>query len=200
MPPMMPPGGFMMGRGFVVTRLHLRYGKSTLGEDLVFRGADPISGGREVRLDGKALEKGSRKDGVNNFQGRYAIRHPWKGPVKCANPQRGIWGGPPPNSQEVAQGPKAATDLAFAPRGTIRLSSVVSEPVPELNITPGGEDPPLAPELAGPGGPPSSKSTGGCAGCAVGSPREERSAGLTLLAVTGALIGRLARSRRRRAG
>jgi hypothetical protein len=102
--------------------------------------------------------------------------------------------------QEVAQGPKAATDLAFAPRGTIRLSSVVSEPVPELNITPGGEDPPLAPELAGPGAPPSSKSTGGCAGCAVGSPREERSAGLTLLAVTGALIGRLARSRRRRAG
>ena len=31
---------------------------------------------------------------MNNFQGRYAIRHPWVGPIDCENPQRGRWGGP----------------------------------------------------------------------------------------------------------
>lgn len=41
------------------------------------------------------LEERSQPSGVNNFQARYAIRHEWTGPVTCANPVRGRWGGPP---------------------------------------------------------------------------------------------------------
>ncbi len=199
-PGMGPPGGMPVapvwfgGGGFVITRIHLRYGKNTLGEDLVFRAAEPIAGGREVPVDGK-LEKGARKDGMNNFQARYAIRHPWTGPITCKNPRRGIWGGPPPTVKEVAHGPQAATELAFAPRGTVKLSSIVREPIPELNITPGGKDPPLSPELSGPGGPPGTKG-GGCAGCSVGASQGGVAAAVGLLAALGASLGR----KRRRSG
>ena len=100
--------------GFVLTRLHARYTKDNLGEDLVFRAAAPISGGREVRNEQGVLEHGARPDGLNNFQGRYAIRHAWGGPVACQSPRRGIWGGPPGGLQAT---PRPALDLAFARRG-----------------------------------------------------------------------------------
>src|SRR5262249_48903432 len=58
-------------QAFVLTRLHARYDKTSLGEDLVFKAAPPIVGGREFLTDGKALEQGSRPDSLNNFQGRY---------------------------------------------------------------------------------------------------------------------------------
>ena len=46
-----------------VTRLHVRYDAEHFPEDLVFQ------------------ETGDR----GNFQGRYVIRHPWTGPVECAD-------------------------------------------------------------------------------------------------------------------
>ncbi|HMY18238.1 MAG TPA: DUF2330 domain-containing protein, partial [Polyangium sp.] len=98
------------GSGFVLTRLHLRYGKEGLGEDLVFRQAPPIVGGREFLTDGKQLETGAVSSTINNFQGRYAIRHAWTGPVACANPRRGIWGGPPGGIP--SKGIEAARNLA----------------------------------------------------------------------------------------
>ena len=118
--------------GMVLTRIHLRYNKDGLGDDLVFREADAIVGGREFMM-GDKLEKGSRPAGVNNFQARYAIRHPWKGPVTCANPERGIWGGPPnnPSGKPTAM---PAKDLAFAARGKVQLARMIKEPVPELGL------------------------------------------------------------------
>ncbi|MFK7988103.1 MAG: DUF2330 domain-containing protein [Sandaracinaceae bacterium] len=74
---------------FVLTRLHHRYDQGQLGEDLVFRAASPIQGGREHTA------AGAQQSASNNFQGRYAIRHPWTGPIRCENPVRGVWGGPP---------------------------------------------------------------------------------------------------------
>jgi MYXO-CTERM domain-containing protein len=118
--------------GNVLTRLHVRYSKDSLGEDLVFRKAEPIAGGREFRSDGK-LEKGAQKAGQNNFQARYAIRHPWKGRIACPKPQRGRWGGPP-GSQGVVGDPTPALDLAFAPRGGIELASFIKSDVSELDI------------------------------------------------------------------
>ncbi|MCS6900146.1 MAG: DUF2330 domain-containing protein [Myxococcales bacterium] len=188
-PPIAMPPGWFWGGGFVITRIHLRYGKNTLGEDLVFRAAEPIVGGREVFVESSKVEKGARRDGINNFQARYAIRHPWTGPIPCREPRRGIWGGPPPTVQEVAQGPRAATDLAFAPRGVVQLSSLVREPIPELNIVPGGKDPPLSPELRGHRGPSEHKG-GGCAGCSVGTSTGTSFAGGGLLALLGGLLGR----------
>jgi len=127
------------GSPFVLTRLHVRYGKADLKEDLVFKAAGPIVGGREqLGTDGK-LEERSRPDSYNNFQGRYAIRHEWTGPITCAAPIRGRWGGPPPGVEiaDGAMGPMAATDLAFAPRGQLELPMIVAQDVPELGVKAG---------------------------------------------------------------
>ncbi len=123
------------GRGggpwnFVLTRLHARYDKSTLAEDLVFKAANPIAGGREFLTNGQALEQGAVPFSSNMFQARYAIRYPWKGPITCANPQRGRWGGPPNGGQP---GPTPATGVAFAPRGK-DLGAYAESPIAELEI------------------------------------------------------------------
>src|SRR5205823_12076583 len=52
------------------TRLHLRYTKESLSDDLVFKAAEAIVGGiPEVAKTGPAKN--------NRFQGRYIIRHPF---------------------------------------------------------------------------------------------------------------------------
>src|SRR6185436_1640105 len=85
------------GGGFVLTRLHARYGKDGVPNDLVFKTARPIIGGREVRSETGKLEERATESDYNNFQGRYAIRHEWTGPIACEKPIRGRWGGPPPS-------------------------------------------------------------------------------------------------------
>ncbi len=214
-PPAAPPPRFF--GGFTITRLHARYTKESLGDDLVFRAAAPIVGGREfMGADGK-LEHGSQPaQGVNNFQGRYAVRHPWTGPVACENPRRGIWGGPPgdPNYGMGGGGgpPIPAKDTAFAPRGTVQLASFMRSDVPELAVVaqgapvspvvaPGTADAraPVAAEqdagVASPPGPPPEAKDGGCAGCAVGSDGGG-AASLGLVGLTAFLVA--ARTRRRK--
>jgi hypothetical protein len=112
-------------RGFVVTRLHARYDKKSLGEDLVFRAAPPIAGGREFIGNNGVLEQGPVPYATNQFQGRYAIRYPWTGPISCSNPVRGIWGG--------RTRPEAVQNAAFVARDK-PLQSFVESPVAELNV------------------------------------------------------------------
>jgi hypothetical protein len=129
MPPRPPPP---MMRGFVLTRMHARYGKNGIDADLVFKAAPPVMGGREVRSGaGGKLEEGATPSGINNFQARYAIRHEWTGPIACANPVRGRWGGPPSGGNV---GIKPALELAFAPRGKARLGAFVRQDVPEIGL------------------------------------------------------------------
>jgi hypothetical protein len=126
----------VLSYGFVLTRLHARYGKDSLGEDLVFKGAPPIVGGREiVHAWGGKLEEGAKPASNNNFQGRYAIRHEWKGPIACEKPVRGRWGGPWPDVKGASSAPAAAKDLAFAPRGGVELAMLVKQDVPEIGLT-----------------------------------------------------------------
>jgi hypothetical protein len=129
------PSGW--GNDFVLTRLHARYGKD-IADDLVFRAAAPIVGGRELVVSAGKLEEGAKPSSVNNFQGRYAIRHRWTGAVACANPRRGIWGGPPDGSPSR---PEAALNLAFAPRGEVKLASVIAGDVPEIGLRKGVLEP-----------------------------------------------------------
>jgi hypothetical protein len=125
----MPSGGM----DFVLTRLHARYGKD-LKDDLVFKAAPPIVGGREhVQTNGK-LEEGSQSSSVNNFQGRYAIRHRWTGKVACKNPRRNQWGGPPNGG---APSPTPALNLAFAPRGQVQIAKSIKGDVPEIGLKKG---------------------------------------------------------------
>lgn len=108
----------------VHTRLHARYTRESLGEDLVFRAAPPIQGGRE------GDDGGARPAPRNTFQARYIIRHPWTGPVPCKSPSFGHWGDPPSGRRPV----HPARDLANAERGRIDLPEFLREPVPSLDL------------------------------------------------------------------
>jgi hypothetical protein len=132
MPPRPPRFG---GGGFVLTRLHARYSKD-LDQDLVFKTAPAITGGREVPGPDGKLEETAHEAPINNFQGRYAIRHKWKGPIACTNPVRNRWGGPPGGGgrDSMPPPPMAAKDTAFAPRGQMQLAAVVAEDVPEIGL------------------------------------------------------------------
>jgi MYXO-CTERM domain-containing protein len=118
---------------FVLTRLHARYGKNDAPNDLVFKAAGPIVGGREIQNQSGRLEERATPAEMNNFQGRYIIRHRWTGAVACSDPRRGIWGGPPSGS-DIAAGPQAATNVAFAPRGRVQLPNLVAQDIPEIGV------------------------------------------------------------------
>ena len=200
--------------GFVLTRLHARYTKETLGEDLVFEAAPPLVGGRGTPDSyGELQEKGSKPGGVNNFQGRYAILHPWEGEIACQSPVRGRWGGPPGKG---AQGTQAATDLANVKRGNAQLTKLVRQDVPEIKLKTAnklpalsatkvaGDAPSSAPASGAGDAPASAPSTGAAtpddeespsgSGCAVGSGRQ--SGGFGLLAL-GLVVGLVFRRRNR---
>jgi hypothetical protein len=164
------PGG-RFGSGWVVTRLHARYSKDSLGADIVFKAAPPIAGGREMMGANGQLEHGSMSSPVNNFQGRYAIRHAWTGPITCNEPRRGVWGGPPPGHEQVdaaSTSPIAATRIAFAARGA-PLAQMITQDVPELDVKPSGaKDPPPSPDRTPPptgAKVPEAPKRSGCAGC-----------------------------------
>jgi MYXO-CTERM domain-containing protein len=207
---------------FVVTRLHARYSKDALGDDLFFRAAPPIVGGREFLQNDKKLEQGARPDSSNNFQARYAIRHPWTGPIACQNPRRGVWGGPP---NGMAPAVKPAAKIGFMPRaGAVTMGSFVRGAVPaESFLSSGGATPAIA-IAAGPStgastdagsapapaeidagamppagtAPPPLPTTpppeGGCAGCAVGATDASSTSAVAALVALA-----FARLRRRRA-
>jgi hypothetical protein len=139
LPDVSPGGG-----GFVITRLHARYGKDTLGDDLSFRPAGAITGGREGQ--GSSAQESSQ----NDFQARYVIRHKWAGAVACQNPRFGVWGGPP-NGRDPGTVP--AMGLAFAARD-VDVAKLVTGPLPAS----------LALSKGHPVGPPRIP-PGGCAGC-----------------------------------
>jgi uncharacterized protein (TIGR03382 family) len=174
-------------QGFVLTRLHARYSPQVFSEDLIFKEADPMVGGREFVTDSKgAVEQGFRKDSANNFQARYVIRHPWEGEIACANPKRGIWGGPPAN-QSSRQLTMAATDIAFVARDPVDLSKLVLPTVLDLSRKP-SPPPTVVPPVKVAPAPQS-----GCAGCSL--PYAKSSWPWLSLSVLGWMLAR----RRRRA-
>jgi hypothetical protein len=147
---MMTLGGDVIGNGiendFVLTRLHARYGKTEMKDDLRFREAKPMTGGRETYAkDG--IEYGAKPSDENFFQARYAVRHWWAGPITCKNPQRGVWGGPPDggNQQTIA-----ASKTAFAPRGKMKLGTVIGRDLWEIGVKKGATPAP-APAPSGGG-------------------------------------------------
>jgi hypothetical protein len=158
---------------WVLTRLHYRYDRTSLGEDLVFRAADPVEGGRERFDESGAIERTATAAFLNNFQARFVIRHPFEGAIACASPLRGVWGGPPGGTEAHTT---VATDVGAAARTGITLAAVVRSPVPELELgpppalpaapvaTPAPAPAPAPPAPAAHGG----RSTVGC-GCAASS-------------------------------
>jgi hypothetical protein len=133
------------GNSFTITRLHARYGKDTLGDDLYFRPASGLTGGRE----GQGTQ--AQPSSENDFQARYIIRHKWAGAVSCEHPQYGVWGGPPDGRDP---GTTPAVGLAFAARD-VDVAALVNGTLPDS----------LALSKGTPAGPPRIPPSGGCAGC-----------------------------------
>ena len=132
---------------YTLTRLHARYGKD-IHDDLVFRSVEPIAGGRGIPDEHGEMSDKVTREGINNFQGRYVILHPWDGALACTSPKRGVWGGPN-KSQQIAT-PVAATNLAFAPRGQVQLASMLAKDVPSAGLLSSkGQTPPIAIEHKG---------------------------------------------------
>jgi hypothetical protein len=136
--------------GFVLTRLHYRYDKDGLDEDLVFRAAGPIVGGRGMPdQKGELGERRAQASSINNFQGRYVILNRWEGDLTCENPQRGTWGGPPrgPAPKPFAAG-NTALEGSATKTLTNQLPGLIRTDIPELDLEAGTVD--LSPKR-GPG-------------------------------------------------
>ena len=128
------PGQF--NAGWTLTRLHTRTTKGGLSEDLVFKKAPALYGGREMYQE-NILEKDFSTDGSvanprwgngSQFQGRYIMRNRWEGAVECDNPKFGVWGGPPAGTQQPG------TESAVSPNsgGVKAGESVDIGPLEEL--------------------------------------------------------------------
>lgn len=112
--------------GWTLTRLHYRYGRRALDEDLVFRPAPAIQGGNgSPTRGGMFTRRVSQSSGINMFQGRYAVMHRWRGAVECSNPVRGRWDGRPR--------PNPMPRTAAPPQRGRRLSRYLHRSVPELS-------------------------------------------------------------------
>ena len=132
-------------RGWTVTRLHARYGKDGLTDDLVFKSAPAVVGGRE-RVDERGrLETGAKLEagGSDNFQGRYIVRNRWTGAVNCEEPVYGNWGGPPGNPGGLPQPSPALSPntlgqpAAITDGGSLEdrdLETLVKEDIDDLDV------------------------------------------------------------------
>jgi hypothetical protein len=140
---------------YTLTRLHYRYTKETLGDDLVFKQAPPLMGGRGVPDDKGMLESTNDTNaGVNNFQGRYVILHAWDKAITCQTPVRGRWG-EQSGQGSAPPGTMTATNTALVGKPAARaadLSALVAESVPSIGVTAKSPSDPLA----------NGKSSGGC--------------------------------------
>jgi MYXO-CTERM domain-containing protein len=96
----------------VVTRLAVPLAADTRVLELSPRA--PIEGGREIGPNGKPEARVFSADKLNNYQARFVVRHPWKGPVACQSPERGVWGGPPKGAKPTAPKKVGKVDLAKA--------------------------------------------------------------------------------------
>ena len=113
-------------REATLTRLHLRYSKDSLTDDLVFKAGEPMTGGVPEALKTIAAKE-------NRFQGRYIVRHPFN-PAMC---QR-YWGSggarqggfsPVQTALTGTQGQQAAKTKLTAP-----FLSYLKTDVPELGL------------------------------------------------------------------
>jgi hypothetical protein len=200
---------------FVLTRLHARYTREALGEDLVLREAPVLNGGREVRGAGGELETtatvGVGSGGTNAFQGRYAVRHPWTGPIACEAPSRNVWGGPP---NGLDNGPaKPALGLAYASRDNVQLASFLRSDVASLGVVATGVQPSGVGAFTVPtpadtaqasgeavvaagapdGGEVAGTKRSGCAGCTTSAARSSGGLGAALFVLAGLFAARRAR-------
>jgi hypothetical protein len=126
------PNGTQASHQMVLTRLHYRYDRASLGADLVFRPAEPVIGGRGVPNRAGRLTEQRQPGGNNQFQGRYVMLNWWNGPIECESPRRGEWGGPP--NGVAPRRPPSATNTALIRQRRAPLERWIRDDVPEIRL------------------------------------------------------------------
>lgn len=160
----------------VLTRLRYRYGDD-VRDDLVFRPAEPITGGTYTWAranEGPWMVRAARPHERNAFEARYFIGHPFQGEVSCGDSAvRGVW---VPRSEPlggISPYEGMEEDERPGPLSEIVLEDLFREDVPELSLSarvpaedaPEPEAPPTELVPVGPQEPESS----GCGCRAVGA-------------------------------
>ncbi|MCB9595228.1 MAG: DUF2330 domain-containing protein [Sandaracinaceae bacterium] len=113
---------------YTLTRLHYRYGQRGLPNDLVFRPGRPMAGGIEDAT-GRRLGRAARPATRNEFRVRFIAQHAWAGPLTCASPRRGQWGG------RQADGTYRETELTAWPADRpVPLGAWIRDSVPQLGV------------------------------------------------------------------
>jgi hypothetical protein len=138
-------------REATLTRLHLRYGKDTAKDDLVFRITDPVAGGVPEKPRPTPAKE-------NRFQARYIMWKPFD-PSRCWGGGGGAFMGGmpmpmpigPPGVAPVAA-PGTPSNMAKPGKLTAAIESYLKADVPELGlkalgtVKKGPENPKLAPK------------------------------------------------------
>jgi hypothetical protein len=106
-------------REATLTRLHLRYGKDTAKDDLVFRISDPVAGGIPEKP-----RPTSAKD--NRFQGRYIMWKPFDA-NRC-------WQGRGGTFRMSSPAPGTPSNMAKPGKLTASVESYLKSDVPELGL------------------------------------------------------------------
>ncbi len=108
-------------RDATVTRLHLRYTKDSLTDDLVFKQVDPIHGG----VPGVAKTEPAK---TNRFQGRYVM---WKKGSRCSNNGSG----------GVVSAGLAGTSAVMSKKTTLEtaIDELLVTDIPELDLVAKGK-------------------------------------------------------------
>ena len=169
---------------YVVSRLHHHYDASNLPEDPVIGPAAAVAGGaglpKGIKMEISTEVKPSDK---NQLQIRYTFFHPWKGMMKCDNPERWRWGKPPREYRGLRK-TWVAADLTRKDRKQIDPYKVVTSPIPSLGLS--GVPTPEA-DAGADGGTEAAPPKKSC-GCRAPGSRDSSSGALGLgLALAGAL-------------
>ncbi|HUQ02840.1 MAG TPA: DUF2330 domain-containing protein [Kofleriaceae bacterium] len=110
------PLGAANGGAFTLTRLHLRVRKGGNVDDLVLRAVD-----RTV------------------YRAGYVYRTPWRGPALCASPRRDVWDKEYEGAGAASGWSSAWMDPGDGPTDALpRLEDLVTSPIDELGVKPGG--------------------------------------------------------------
>lgn len=116
-----------------ITRLHARYGKNAMTQDLVFTAAVPVYGGRGSAGTNHQPTQLDAAD--NQFQGRYIIHNQFPGEYACDHKVRGRWNGPPPSGENggpsIAPGPNTTGEIAQDTLAAKSIEDLTDGTVPE---------------------------------------------------------------------
>jgi MYXO-CTERM domain-containing protein len=135
---------------YTLSRLHYRYNKASLSEDLRLAPAKHLKGGLDLPKGPEGKASGEVKEASDSqLQVRFNYLEPSIKTIKCENPERWRWGKRP---REVMRLRKTwvADDLSRKSRTQIKPEKVILSPVPALGISGGAlkEEKEVAPKDA----------------------------------------------------